>query len=250
MCNRYRAASVVRIRDAFGFTQIESGPPLQDRYKITGSGPLQPGPFVRAGRDDLDVGQWGLTPDDSPDLRPINQRTGRPLSTNNARFGKTQPEAWTFKGPWARGQRCLVPAEDYDEPYWGTGKNIWWRFARADGQPWMIAGLWNAWTDPATGEVMPSFTMLTINCDVHPLLKLMHKPERDKDTGEILPAHLQDKRTVVPLERAAWDTWLHGTPAQAAALIQLPALELYSHGAAEPEKQVELPVEAAGGAAG
>jgi putative SOS response-associated peptidase YedK len=48
----------------------------------------------------------------------------------------------TFKGPWSNGQRCIIPAEDFDEPYWGTGRNIWWRFSRADGKPWALAGLW------------------------------------------------------------------------------------------------------------
>jgi putative SOS response-associated peptidase YedK len=35
------------------------------------------------------------------------------------------------------------------------------RFARVDGQPWVLAGLWSEWTDPVTGELVPSYTMLT-----------------------------------------------------------------------------------------
>jgi putative SOS response-associated peptidase YedK len=239
MCNRYRAASVVRIRDIFGFTYIESGPRIEHRYVTTGIGPLQRGPFLRA--SGLAVGQWGLTPDGSATLRPLNSKTGRPISTNNARFDteRGQPEAWSFRGPWARGQRCIIPADDYDEPYWGTGKNIWWRFARRDGAPWAIAGLWNEWTDPATGEVMPSYTMLTINCNAHPLLGLMHKPDRD-ESGNVLPPERQDKRSVVLLERDQWETWLHGTPAEAARLMRLPEADLFQHGAADPAQQVEL----------
>jgi putative SOS response-associated peptidase YedK len=239
MCNRYRPASVVRIPDAFGVTYIESGPDL--RYNTAGIGPLQPGPFLRPRQGlELLVGQWGLTPDDSITLRPASKKTGRPISTNNARWGNGEPEAWTFKGAWRRGQRCLIPAEDYDEPYWGTGKNIWWRFARADCQPWAFAGLWNEWTDPSTAEVIPSYTMLTINCDAHPLLRLMHKPERDKE-GNLLPPEKQDKRTVVPLEREHWDEWLHGSRDQAAALVRLPGSECFQHGAADPSQAVALP---------
>jgi len=102
---------------------------------------------------------------------------------------------WSFRGPWSRGQRCLIPALDYDEPFWGTGKNIWWRFARANRQPWALAGIWSEWTDPATGEVVPNYTMLTQNCDAHPLLNRFHKPDPK------LPADKQDKRSVVPIER-------------------------------------------------
>ena len=47
----------------------------------------------------------------------------------------------------------------------------------------------------------------------------------------------------MPIERADWDAWLHGTPEQAQALIQLPAFELFAHGAANLAQQVELPIE-------
>jgi putative SOS response-associated peptidase YedK len=243
MCNRYRATSVIRIRDHFGFTYIESGPPMEERYRTTGIGPLQPGPFIR--RRELVVGQWGLTPDKSPTLKPTNQRTMKPMSTNNARWNpeRRQPEARSFWGPWDRGQRCIIPVEDFDEPYWGTGKNIWWRFRRADGDPLAIAGLWNEWTDPATGEVIPSYTMLTMNCNAHPVLSLMHRPDLGPD-NQPLPAHQQDKRTIVALDRDDWEQWLHGAPADAADLVKLPAVDLYVHGAADPAQQVPLPVAA------
>lgn len=234
MCNRYRAASVVRICNLFGFTYIESGPQIEHRYSTTGIGPWQQGPFVRAGRGDVDVGQWGLIPWFAKSRRPTGQG-GRPISTNNARV-ETIATAPTFKGPWAKGQRCIVPAEDFDEPYWGTGKNIWWRFARADGTPWALAGLWSEWTDTATGEVVLSYTMLTQNCDAHPILSHMHKPDPS------LPADKQDKRTVVPLERGDWDQWLHGTKEQAMELVKVPPCELIAHAAADPTRQVPLPV--------
>ena len=157
-----------------------------------------------------------------------------PISTNNCRI-ETAATAPSFKGPWARGQRCLIPAVDFDEPYWGTGRNIWWRFARRDGQPWALAGLWTTWKDPATGEVVPSYTMLTQNCDGHPLLGLMHKPD------PALPADRQDKRSVVAIERHQWDTWLRGTPQDARTLVQVSPAALFAHGAADPAQQIPLP---------
>ena len=48
--------------------------------------------------------------------------------TNNARSESVATKP-TFRGPWARNQRCL-------------------------------AGLWNAWTDPASGEIVQSYTMI------------------------------------------------------------------------------------------
>lgn len=229
MCNRYRPASVVRIRDVFGFTYIESGPDL--RYNA-GIGPLQPGPFIRG--KELVVGQWGLIPKDAKSPKPTKEDT-KPRPNNCRR--EVLATGWHCRWAWSRGQRCLIPAMDFDEPYYPPGpnpKNIWWRLARADGQPWALAGIWNEWEDPETGKVVPSYTMLTQNCDAHPLLNKFHKPD------PALPPGKQDKRSVVPIEPEHWDRWLHGSIDEAAALIQLPAVDLFSHGAADPDKQVEL----------
>lgn len=192
--------------------------------------PLKDGPFIKAGGT-VEVGQWGMIPGTSKTRTPTT-RDGRRLSTNNARR-ETVATAWTFSRAWKTGQRCLIPAWSYDEPYWGTGKNIWWRFWRADGAPWALAGLCSEWTDPETGEVVPNYTMLTQNCDGHPLLSLMHKPD-----GATPP----DKRAVVPIEPQHWDQWLHGTASDAEALIQVPPVNLFRHSAADPTKQVALPL--------
>jgi putative SOS response-associated peptidase YedK len=102
----------------------------------------------------------------------------------------------TYRDAWRRGQRCLIPCAWYQEPNWETGKNIWWRMRRADGAPWALGGIWSEWTDPASGEIVPSYSMITINCDGHPLLGRLHKPDPK------LPDDAQDKRSVVPLEPA------------------------------------------------
>lgn len=227
MCNRYRPVSVTVVRDVFGFTLLEEPQPL---YATQGIGPWQSGPFIRAGS--AAIGQWGLIPWFSPARRPTG-RGGRPISTNNCRI-ETVATAPSFKGPWARGQRCLIPAVDYDEPYWGTGRNVWWRFGRRDQAPWALAGLWTEWTDPASGEVVLSYTMLTQNCDAHPLLNRMHKPDAS------LPADQQDKRSVIPIERDDWHTWLHGSIDEAMALVKLPHEDLFVHGPADPAQQVQL----------
>lgn len=181
--------------------------------------PRQPGPFLRAadrttpGTVELVVGRWGLIPwfAKSTDLK---------FSTNNARFEELSAKP-SYKQPWARGQRCVIPAEWFDEPCWETGRNVWWRFRRADGDPWGLAGLWNDWVDPATGEVVSSYTMLTLNADGHPLMGRMHKPDPK------LPAHAQDKRSVVPIEPEDVEQWLFGRPEHAAALVRLSDAALF-----------------------
>ena len=60
---------------------------------------------------------------------------GTRLSTVNART-EGMEKSPTYKDAWARGKRCIIPAASFDEPNWETGKNLWWRFRRADRAPW------------------------------------------------------------------------------------------------------------------
>ena len=184
--------------------------------------PSRPGLFIRAAQGSTDtlrevvIGQWGLIPwfAKSPKLT---------YSTSNARSEELSAKA-TFKHPWARGQRCIIPAASFDEPNWESGKNAWWRFRRADGLAWGLAGLWNTWIDKATGEIVESYTMLTLNADAHPLIRRMHKPDPK------LASDQQDKRSVVAIEKDDVDEWLSGTPEQAAALIRLSPVAAFDAG--------------------
>jgi putative SOS response-associated peptidase YedK len=243
MCNRYNPPEW---RDIERFWEISRRSPNQWwTHQPQGPmvAPLRAGPYVKAGGE-LEIGQWGMIPPSSKTQRPMTS-AGKPMSTNNART-ETIQTAWTFKFPWKDGKRCLIPAASYDEPYWGPlfepfPKTIWWRFARADGHPWALAGLWNEWVDPESGEIVPNYAMLTMNCDSHPLLNKFHKPERDK-AGNILPADKHDKRSVISIEREDWDTWLHGTQEQAMALFKTPPAEVFAHGAADPAQSVKLAI--------
>ena len=182
--------------------------------------PRSQGPFIRRARDDagysreLVVGQWGLIP-------WFAKAAKLPYATVNARSEEMAVKA-SYKHPWARGQRCIIPAWTFDEPCWETGRNVWWSFGRTDGEPWGLAGLWNTWTDRETGEVVESYTMLTINADAHPLMNRMHKPDPN------LPPDQQDKRSVIPIEAGDVDAWLAGTVAEAKALIRLSQPELFN----------------------
>ncbi|CAN7368067.1 SOS response-associated peptidase [Acidovorax sp. LjRoot118] len=188
----------------------------------------------RAAGTELITGQWGMIPPRSETNIPKG-KDGKRLNTVNARR-EGMAKSWTYGGAWRKGQRCLIPAQLFVEPYWGTGKHIAWQFERPDGTPWALAGLWDVWTDPATGELWTSYTMITQNADDHPLMRLMHRPDPKR------PPDKQDKRAVVPIERGDWDAWLRGTVEEAEALIKLPPVEAFKHRAKDPAQQVDLPV--------
>lgn len=179
------------------------------------------GPFLRLGSEgglDLVVGTWGLIP-------AWSKTSVLKYSTCNCRSEEAADKA-TFRDALLRGQRCIIPAQSFDEPCWETGRNVWWRFRRADGLPWGLAGLWNTWVDRSTGEVVESYTMLTVNADAHPIVNRMHKPDPK------LPADRQDKRSVVSIEPGAVDQWLQGNRNEAAELLVPPAVNLIEAGPA------------------
>ncbi|MBB1601910.1 SOS response-associated peptidase [Variovorax sp. UMC13] len=224
MCNRYIPPEVAEIERFWSLPRAHQ-PDLWPREIF----PRAPGPFIRRRRDavgyerELVVGQWGLIPwfAKEPKLK---------FPTNNARSEELEAKA-SYKDPWKRGQRCIIPAATFDEPNWESGKNVWWRFRRADGAPWGLAGLWNTWTDKATGEVHESYTMLTVNADADPLMSRMHKPEPK------LAADKQDKRSVIPLQPGDFDQWLEGTVEQTKVLMRLAPTEVYGAGPMEPLQQ-------------
>lgn len=224
MCNLYRMTGRGEVERAIG--QLGLKLVGDGEYEPAHVGPFGQGYFIRPSRgaDELvgQIGQWGMIRpgqrgriDYMPSKTP--GRKGRPRSTNNARLEDILKRP-TFTHAWRAGKRCLVPAAEYSEPNWETKKNIWWQLRRADGQPWFLAGLWWEWTDPESGEIVPNFTMLTVNCTGHSLLGRLHKPERDEHGAE-LPPERQDKRSLVHVDLLDWEQWLHGSEEDARALL-------------------------------
>jgi putative SOS response-associated peptidase YedK len=209
MCTRYLSPDERALERQFGVRPAGGWPGAALH-------PRAPGVFLRplrtaAGLECL-VGRWGLIPAfaRTADIR---------FATYNARFEELLDKP-SYRQPWLRGQRCLIPALSFDEPCWETGRNVWWRFTRADAALMTLAGLYNAWFDRATGEVVESYTMLTVNADDHPLMRRMHKPDPAYGPDE------QDKRSVVVIEAQEQERWLRTTPEDARALVLPPSPEV------------------------
>jgi putative SOS response-associated peptidase YedK len=205
MCTRYISPEEAEI-ERFWHIGPRNLPRQWERFMY----PRAMGPFIRVDTGNslaLAVGQWGLIP-------WFAKSSKLTYSTVNARFEGIEGKA-SYKQPWTQGQRCIIPALSFDEPCWETGKNVWWTFRRTDGAPWGLAGLWNAWVDKETGEVIESYTMLTQNADAHPIMRRMHKPDPK------LPVDQQDKRSVVAIEPSDVEQWLRGSVTDAAELIRM-----------------------------
>jgi putative SOS response-associated peptidase YedK len=115
-------------------------------------------------------------------------------NTYNAR-SETVAQKPSFRDVWKAGQKCIIPADAIFEPDWRSGKAAPAKISRADGKPLGIAGLWSVWKSPK-GDLIYSYTMLTINADSHPLMNKFHKPA-------------DEKRMVVILHDDQYTQWLN-----------------------------------------
>jgi putative SOS response-associated peptidase YedK len=143
-------------------------------------------PGTASPEHELLLGSFGLIPHWATDTK-ISRHT------YNAR-SETVAEKPSYRDAWRLGRRCIIPADAFYEPDWRTGKAIPTRISRVDGKPMGIAGLWTGWKSPS-GDILRSYTMLTINADTHPLMRLLHKPT-------------DEKRMVVILTDDQYDDWL------------------------------------------
>lgn len=152
--------------------------------------PRQPGVFIRAAQAEdaqdaqdaqeaadadkpprelpsreLVTGQFGLVP---RWVKSASDAKLRSTKLVNAR-SETVTTSNNFRDAWLGGQRCVVPMMAFMEDDWRSGKAVLTRIARVDGKPMGVAGLWEDWTG-AEGDVIISFTLLTVNANSHAVM--------------------------------------------------------------------------------
>jgi len=153
MCGRFQAttsaAELARLFKAAGPL-----PNVQQRYNAA---PTQDLPVVLRDRETgerrIEALRWGLIPFWAKDAK-----IG--FSTINAK-AETVATAPAFRDAF-KSRRCLVPADGFYEWQKLDAKTKQpYRFAMADGTPFAFAGLWERWKEPASGETVRSFTIIT-----------------------------------------------------------------------------------------
>jgi putative SOS response-associated peptidase YedK len=193
MCANYAPTDAGRLRNFFGVS-----PPRDDYVDDAYPGHVVPVVFEEAGARCAELAVFGLIPPWSRDGKNFRQ-------CYNAR-SETVAEKPSFRHAWKARQWCVVPADAFYEPSYESGRAQRWRIEDANGDPLAIAGIREYWRAPG-GTTVASFSMLTINADSHPVMKRFHAP------GD-------EKRSVVLLERARIDDWLHASEDEARALLQ------------------------------
>lgn len=129
--------------------------------------------------------------------------------TYNAR-SETAAEKPSYRTAWRQRQFGLLLVDNFYEPSYESGKAVRWKIGLASGDPFGIACLWDRWTDPASGERVVSFSMLTVNADDHPVMKQFHKHGDEKRTPVIIAPELQDAWLSADTNQASeLMTWSH-----------------------------------------
>lgn len=146
---------------------------------------------------ELVAGQFGLVP---RWVKSASDAKLRSTKLVNAR-SETVTTSNNFRDAWLGGQRCLVPMLAFFEDDWRSGKAVPTRIARVDGKPMGVAGLWESWTG-ADGDVIVSYTLLTVNANNHALISRYQQPGNEK-------------RMLAILNEGAADAWLSARPEKA-----------------------------------
>jgi putative SOS response-associated peptidase YedK len=187
MCGRYTFTTprpVIEVR--FDASFVRDAPPT---YNAAPSQALPVITNAEPGR--IQLVQWGLLPGWVRDVKtapkPINARA------------ETLTEKPSFRQLLQR-RRCLVLADSFYE--WqqtagAKGPKTPHRILLRDEAPFAFAGLWDEWADRSTGEVLPTFTIITT-------------------APNELMAQLHNRMPVILPDRAAELAWLDdGLPSAA-----------------------------------
>ena len=94
------------------------------------------------------------------------------------------------------------------EPNYVTGKAVRWRIKSHDTSPIAVASIWERYVYHETGEIVCSFSMITINATEHPVMQQFHGPD-------------DEKRSIVVLQDNEYWPWLKANHEEARSLLKL-----------------------------
>jgi putative SOS response-associated peptidase YedK len=114
---------------------------------------------------------WGLIPFWVKDEKNANELR---LKTMNARAEELF-EKPSFRDA-AQKKHCLVLADGFFEWQEVKGKNYPYYIRLKSHEPFAMAGLWDRWTNKATGEVMSTYTVITTKANA--LLEKIHNKKQ------------------------------------------------------------------------
>lgn len=220
MCGRYVTPNQAAIERAFDLRGSSSAQFQQSTFANLDASPTQSVPLLRVIRDSggakqLVEARWGFIPARS-NGEPAKDRSGRPLSTFNARIETLRTNS-TYRDAWRRGQRCLVPVRGFYE--WQAQPPDWQRTVRHyitvnDQEMFCFAGLWDRSIRP-DGTVVESVTIITM--PANELMKEIHNSKAGRPRTLLAE---DQRRMPAILAQADQEVWLFGSADEAWAVLK------------------------------
>jgi len=152
----------------------------------------------------LDLLKWGLIPHWRSD--PLGGR--KPINAKAESVSRLP----TFRDAYAV-RRCIVPVDGFFE--WraikGAGRKQPYAIAMKDGSPFGLAGLWENWRNPNTGEWERTFAVITVPSNdlvsqIHNRMPAILTPESydhwlglEPDPHELLITYPSEPMTMWPI---------------------------------------------------
>ncbi len=195
MCGRY--THLFTWRELWNLYQLGSTVSTSELKASYNVAPSQAVPALRQtdGETEGVLLRWGLVPFFSRGVPPK-------YSTINARV-ETIDTAASYRSPWKRGQRCILPAAGFYEWHiMPDGTKQPYYITVADQELFGFAGLWER-SDTADGTTLESATIITM-------------------PANLLMAEIHNGRARMPaiLAHEDRDSWLTGSPEQARATLR------------------------------
>jgi putative SOS response-associated peptidase YedK len=160
----------------------------------------------QTGERSLDLIKWGLIPHWCQDPRggrkPINAKS------------ENLPKVRMFRDAYVH-RRCIVPVDGFFEWCAMTGARAKQPYAIAmkDGSPFGLAGLWENWRNPNSGDWERTFAVITVPSNslvaqIHDRMPAILEPEsydrwlgRETDPNDLLITYPPEPMTMWPISR-------------------------------------------------
>ena len=175
MCGRYDLSeNPAAIRAQF---HVRSVPEFAPNHDVR---PTDHAPIVRRNADgerECALARWGLVPSWAKEAK---------FGTRcfNARV-ETLATLPAFRNAY-RHRRCLVPTSAFFEWSGPAGRRTKWRIQPDSDALLALAGLWESWSDPHSGQSMQTYTIVTTAANeslaaIHDRMPVIVRPERYDD---------------------------------------------------------------------
>ena len=135
---------------------------------------------------------WGLIPGWCKDATSATKLWNQTL---NAR-SETMYEKPSFRSAAAQRRGVLLLQSFYEHHHF-SGKTYPFNIRLKNDEPMFVGVLWEEWTDKATGELRPTFSIVTV--EGNPMMAAIHNNPK-----------LQGPRMPLLLKQDAIDNWLMG----------------------------------------